>query len=94
MNHLIATFPFIVYATAVLILLTKSDTRRATFYRKIVPDYREFRIRKPIRMALMYSLLVPFMVFIVVGNAAGFLCYFGAITVIGWLVAEMPGNVI
>lgn len=93
MNHLTMTLPFIVYSLIILALLTHTDPRRQKVLNR-TDNAASKTLSLPARKRLAWSLLLPFIALLIMGNVAGVLMYAGALTVIGWLLAELPKSVI
>lgn len=91
MNHLIATLPFILFSLVVIVLLTCSDPRRRQQQQKHSGHSKlGFGLSSRARKWLAWSLVLPVLPLVFSGNYAGLLMYAGAVTVIGWLVVELP----
>lgn len=95
MNHLIMTLPFIVYSLIILALLTHTDPRRQKVFKQTDNvNAASMTLSLAARKRLAWSLLLPFIPLVLMGNVAGVLMYAGALTVFGWLLAELPKSVI
>ncbi len=93
MNHLIMTLPFILFAGMILLILMNTDPRRQQAARKFAPkSSTRLTLSSAIRKGLALSLLLPFIPLALMNNYAGILMYAGALTVIGWLIAELPSK--
>lgn len=95
MNHLIHTLPFVLFAVLIVMLLAHSDPRRRQLFEKSDAK-RVVNLQVPIkaRKWLAWSLVLPLIALILMANYAGILMYAGALTVIGWLVSELPASVV
>ncbi|MFS1703384.1 hypothetical protein [Alteromonas sp. AMM-1] len=94
MNHLIATLPYILFSLVIIGVLAYSDPRRRQLHQKVSGKTTRAGLPLAVRKALAWSLALPFIPMALTGNVAGMLMYAGALTVIGWLVTEIPASVI
>lgn len=95
MNHLIVTLPFIVFSLIIILLLAYTDPRRRKIFNKAnIKGNAAFVLRPFTRKLLSWCLLLPFIPLVMMANYAGILMYCGALTVIGWLVSELPSSII
>ncbi|QJR81918.1 hypothetical protein CA267_014720 [Alteromonas pelagimontana] len=95
MNHLLSTLPFIIYSALIILLLAKSDPRRAQLSGKTrVNRHNNVSLSPASRKLLALSLLLPVIPLAIMSNYAGILMYAGALTVIGWLMTELPASVV
>lgn len=95
MNHLLMTLPFIIYNLVIILLLAHSDPRRRQLYSKVDAKSKvKISLSARSRQLLAWSLLLPFLPLVVMANYAGVLMYASALTVGGWLVAELPASVV
>ncbi|MDO6425457.1 hypothetical protein Q4489_00445 [Thalassotalea sp. 1_MG-2023] len=95
MNHLIVTLPFIVFSLIIILLLAYTDPRRRKIFNKTdIKGNAAFVMRPITRKVLSWCLVLPFIPLVMMANYAGILMYCGALTVIGWLVSELPSSLI
>lgn len=94
MNQWLLTLPSLVFAVVVLVLLAKSDERRKQLSKKLNQVNYGINLTASVRRMLVWSLLIPAIVFLSMSNFAGLLMYAGALTVIGWLVTELPVSIV
>ncbi|MCG9698429.1 hypothetical protein [Shewanella sp. Isolate11] len=99
MNHLLMTLPFVLFGGLMLVILAKSDPRRQYSARKfaaknIAKDSVQLNLSPMIRKMLAFSLLLPMIALLLMANYAGILMYAGALTVVGWLIAELPSSLV
>ncbi|MCC2604672.1 hypothetical protein [Planctobacterium marinum] len=95
MNHLIQTLPFIIFAIVIVMLLAHSDPRRRQLFEKSDVKRRvDIQVPVQARKWLAWSLVLPLIALTLMANYAGILMYAGALTVIGWLVSELPASVV
>lgn len=90
MMHLYSTIPFIILATAIVVLLAKSDTRRKQQHQKAFGEAYGLAVSSKGRKMLAWCLLLPVIVLSFQYNVAGVLIYFGALTVLGWVISALP----
>ncbi|GAB2680677.1 hypothetical protein [Aliiglaciecola aliphaticivorans] len=104
MNHLVTTLPFIVFALVIILMLAKTDPRRQQLFAKHnnqdhtnqakTASKTKANLSPTTRKLLAWSLALPIIPLIGMENYAGILMYAGALTVIGWLVSELPASVV
>lgn len=90
MMHLYSTIPFILMATIAVVLLAKSDMRRKQQHQKVFGETYGLLISASLRKVLGWSLFLPVIVLSLQYNVAGVLIYFGALSVIGWVISALP----
>ncbi len=95
MNHLVVTLPFILLGALILVILAKSDPRRKNCVKK-ANQHVKFAVNLSVqaRKWLAICLLLLCMPMILMANYAGLLMYAGAVTVLGWIISEMPSNIV
>lgn len=95
MNQMLITLPFIVYAMVIIVVLAASDPRRKQSSGKTSEtNTLKFELSSLQRKLLAWCLIFPLIVLAVMANYAGILMYAGALTVLGWVVSEVPTSMI